>query len=880
MFSSIFSTSPPVDPNAQNLHPVSDAFKENELFGELTPQDTEWTCAAGFATETQIFYVAADDGTTFMVQVIHSAVGLWYPTIQFVFKFHDPKTKETVFKSIKVNNFVTPPPGLDKRSSKADEFSITYKHTPGSDHPESYTVLANLAEDLQVSLDIQRPAVVPGWKVGNGPKGGFSYFGPDPEKAEGYAIHRFWPHCKALGHVVRSGRVATYQGASMMVQAIQGMRPNLLAASWNFGNFQSEEHGGVSAIQMEFKTCNSHGRKGAGSGGVWVNVGSLVVGGKLASVTAETKWPGEPASETVVSRTTHLNPVLDEDTGYNMPRQILWEWQAPSILADAPGSLKAKLHVDLGDLDSPKGLIEKVDVLAEIPTVVKMASLVGPRTKVATFHSTPRQQGAPLIPFFAAILKASTSLELARTAARIVLTFMPVIVLTNAKSKRKLKWAALRGAPKSEETVARVLKGIRHRKYFLYLLLLVPSAIFWGTIVASLEQTPLTGRWRMIILSPEEEEEIAKQLAGPGWYRAVSEILEHDGPPKIIPNTDWRYAWVNSTMRKLEGTIPILTNEPASYKCWFDECQDHPPMPPPASFPLRPRPRASEYIRCWCDNMSEGKWGVPHPKTPHSIAGPPYSLIIVDKPDSSNAFSYGFGPDGGGGIVVYSGFLDEVLARTPMNENLPEKEKKTWFSTLFGGYFSSPPPRHPTPTPEQTSELAILLAHELSHLILSHHLESLSSTTVIVPGTISILTDVVRVILFPLTMLFGPFVNDAVAQLGKVGSGELVNVGELCTSVRQEMEADVVSARLLAHAGFDARDAVKFWEVRTENLAKCSNEKEPAPSSQEHLVRKIMSSTHPVNELRIKALRDEIARWETERQRVVSASGSTGTTAG
>ncbi|KAG6842347.1 hypothetical protein C0991_010637 [Blastosporella zonata] len=374
MFSSIFSTSPPVDLNAQNLHPVSDAFKDNELFGQLEPKDTEWTCAGGFATETQIFYISADDGSTLMLQVIHSSVGLWYPTIQFVFKFYDSNTKQIIWKSVNVNNFVTPPPGLDKRSSKSDEFSITYKHTPGSDHPESYTIRANLGVDLQLSFDIERPATVPGWKVGQGPNGGFSYFGPDPAKAEGYAIHRFWPHCKATGHVISAGKAATYQGPSMMVQAIQGMRPNLLAASWNFGNFQSAEHGGISAIQMEFKTCDSHGRKGAGSGGVWVNVGSLVVGGKLVSVTAETKWPGEALGDgPVISRTTHLNGVHDADTGYKQPQQVLWEWQGPSILADAPGAVKAKLQVDLGDPANPKGLIEKVDVLAEIPYVLKMA---------------------------------------------------------------------------------------------------------------------------------------------------------------------------------------------------------------------------------------------------------------------------------------------------------------------------------------------------------------------------------------------------------------------------------------------------------------------------------------------------------------------------
>ena len=64
-----------MDPTAPNLHPVSSRFKEDEIFGELEAKDTDWLCAGGFATETQIFYISADDGTFIMCQVIHSAVG-------------------------------------------------------------------------------------------------------------------------------------------------------------------------------------------------------------------------------------------------------------------------------------------------------------------------------------------------------------------------------------------------------------------------------------------------------------------------------------------------------------------------------------------------------------------------------------------------------------------------------------------------------------------------------------------------------------------------------------------------------------------------------------------------------------------------------------
>ncbi|KAF4613643.1 hypothetical protein D9613_007810 [Agrocybe pediades] len=373
MFSSMFSTAPPVDPTAQNFHPVSSKFQETELFGELESKDTEWLCTGGFVTETQIFYVITEDGTSVMCQVIHSAVGVWYPTIQFTCKIANPSKGEKIWKSVNVNNFVTPPPGYDKRSSKADEYSILYKANPGTEFPESYTIRANLGVDLQLSLDIQRPSSIPGYKVGKGPEGGYSYFGTNTSKADGYVIHRFWPRFQATGHIIRNGLAESVKGTGMLVHAIQGMRPNLVAASWNFAHFQSNDLGGVSAIQMEFTTTDTYGKKGSGSGGVVVNVGSLVIGDKLAAVTAETKWPGEGSSGPVVSRATHLKPEQDPETGYGKPTELVFEWKGPSVVSGVPGTVEAKLTADVGSVSAPKGLIEKVDVLAEIPYVLKVA---------------------------------------------------------------------------------------------------------------------------------------------------------------------------------------------------------------------------------------------------------------------------------------------------------------------------------------------------------------------------------------------------------------------------------------------------------------------------------------------------------------------------
>lgn len=303
----------------------------------------------------------------------------------------------------------------------------------------------------------------------------------------------------------------------------------------------------------------------------------------------------------------------------------------------------------------------------------------------------------------------------------------------------------------------------------------------------------------MIILSPEEESEIAAQLAGPGWYRAVGTILAEEGVTSYIPPSDWRYMWVSQTLRRLEDTIPVLASEPEHCPDWYKDNVDRngKPMPPPAEFPLLPRSRVSEYLKTFCETLTEQK--SVHPGS-HVIPGPPYSLLVVENSDVKNAFSYGFGPDGGGGIVVYSGFLDDIFRKLPPVYEQPEPpQPKSWWSRLVGS-LSSPTntPSHPTPTPEQTTELAVLLAHELSHLILAHHLETYSSGTVIVPGILSIISDIVRVAVFPITMLFGPFVNDAVAQLGKVGSGELSKLGQYCMSMKQEIEADVVSARYVS----------------------------------------------------------------------------------
>ena len=315
---------------------------------------------------------------------------LWYPQIQFTFKYFNPKTGQKIWKSINVTNFVTPPPAgsgrdksktYDKRSSKSDQFSAFFDTLPNGD--ESYTIEANLDTDLQLSWSFTRAASNVGWKLGEGPEGGKSIFGSNPSSPEGYVVHRFWPRAASAGHIIAKGQAIDAKGQGMFVHAIQGMRPNLVASKWNFANFQSEDLGGVAAIMMELSTTNDYGDPISGNAAgapskrksLTVNIGSISVGGKLVAVTATTG--GREQASSASSTAEHLDAMQDIDTGYQAPTKIRYQWDGPALddkHQATTNNVSAKLTVHLGKphpTSESKGLVDKVDVLAEIPYVIR-----------------------------------------------------------------------------------------------------------------------------------------------------------------------------------------------------------------------------------------------------------------------------------------------------------------------------------------------------------------------------------------------------------------------------------------------------------------------------------------------------------------------------
>lgn len=330
----------------------------------------------------------------------------------------------------------------------------------------------------------------------------------------------------------------------------------------------------------------------------------------------------------------------------------------------------------------------------------------------------------------------------------------------------------------------------------------LPIIVFALAVAAGLERAPITGRWRLILLSPAEEETLHDALAGTGWFDHVLRLLQPDvktASPSILPAQDWRWAWVESTLRALErgaeecyrlSQDPDVEDRTGPVDSSF-------PTPPPPAYPLKPRPRMAHMLH------HAMPYSASDPSPPShrldQLLGPPFSLLLL-KNNEPNAFSYGFGDEGAAGIIVNTGILDEILRSTSSSAQPPNAPapKRSWLSSLFFARSPSPPPFVP-PTADQTLHLATVLAHEVSHLLLTHHLESLSQRQILMPSVWNFGVDLLRSILYPFTLVLGPIANDGIANMSKTGAVEMAQLGSNCASQALEIEADLVGLRCVFH---------------------------------------------------------------------------------
>jgi Svf1-like C-terminal lipocalin-like domain/Svf1-like N-terminal lipocalin domain len=152
--------------------------------------------------------------------------------------------------------------------------------------------------------------------------------------------HVFWPRAHVTGTITTNGHEFDAKGLGMYVHAVQGMKPHHAACRWNFGNFQGKS---VSAVMMEFTTPPSYGSQVVNIGGIVTEDGAIV-------------------AAMIENAAIHITTSKDEETGWDVPTSLELSWL---------GQTKDGVEVAATTESNLENMVERVDVLAEIPAVVK-----------------------------------------------------------------------------------------------------------------------------------------------------------------------------------------------------------------------------------------------------------------------------------------------------------------------------------------------------------------------------------------------------------------------------------------------------------------------------------------------------------------------------
>ncbi|EGW34662.1 uncharacterized protein SPAPADRAFT_53101 [Spathaspora passalidarum NRRL Y-27907] len=324
---------------ADAIQPITKRIVNNQVSRPTVAEDFNWLEPGSTNVETKTFYFTdLKSGSTGFAQVIHSNVMGVHTTAQFTFRLFNSKTPELgIWTSTKLENF-----RLEGANFYADGISLELI--------DNKTFKLNFSANPESLVELEMTRLTDGVIFG---EDGFTFYGEDVENPWGSMRHAFWPRCSVAGKITTT-KTATeanaepvtkeipIEGYTMFVFALQGMKPHHAAKSWNFLNFQSENY---SAVQMEFTTPRSYAE-------TRVNVGMICNNEKVLYATVNNK-------------VVHLDPHDDVEIGWPVPKSIEFHYLKDAANPDDEG---VEVGVVKGDL---KTLVERVDVMAEIPQLVK-----------------------------------------------------------------------------------------------------------------------------------------------------------------------------------------------------------------------------------------------------------------------------------------------------------------------------------------------------------------------------------------------------------------------------------------------------------------------------------------------------------------------------
>lgn len=325
------------------IHPCTERVKGKQPFHVTSTKDFEWRNPDYTNVETSTFYFTdLETGYTGFAQVIHSNIIGLHTTAQFTFRiYHKENTDDQIWTSVKLENF-----RIEGTNFYADNLSIVMNEE-GTEVQFKSTV----DENVEVDFTIRR--AVDGVKVGEDPS---TYYGDDVTQPWGSMRHVFWPRNHISGKIAAKNEETNVKidlqfseekkHYSMFVFAMQGMKPHHAAKSWTFLNFQSEDY---TAVLMEFTTPKSYAN-------TTVNIGIVCDTKNILSVTVD-------------NDAEYIDSEVDS-VGWPVPKEISVSFNGinADIKDDDVESADPFNTIVKGKLDN---LVERVDVMAEIPTFVK-----------------------------------------------------------------------------------------------------------------------------------------------------------------------------------------------------------------------------------------------------------------------------------------------------------------------------------------------------------------------------------------------------------------------------------------------------------------------------------------------------------------------------
>ncbi|WWC94761.1 hypothetical protein V866_001610 [Kwoniella sp. B9012] len=285
-----------------------------------------------------------------------------------------------------------------------------------------------------------------------------------------------------------------------------------------------------------------------------------------------------------------------------------------------------------------------------------------------------------------------------------------------------------------------------------YALIQIPIFAICVVLALGLDQSPRTGRWRLLLMT--EHEEMA-------WSRRKQqEVLRNDGP-LILPPEDERSKQVARVTSKL---ITALEEQ--------DQHIIH-----GASWP----PRSQELSRVMSER--EAEYGQDRRRVHFKPSATARSTFMPFRPVTSNPLKK----------LESADWNLYVIDLPQMNAfALPSKD-----IFVYTGLLSTLPEG-------DDSLLAAVLSHEIAHVTQRHSVENMGFLNI---ATVAF--DVLRGITFALTISFPMITDSAGLFINWVNDV----VAERAFSRKLEQEADAVGLEIMATAGYDPRAAQDLWEL-------------------------------------------------------------------